>query len=109
MGIGETLAQQRSLLGLSIEDIAWSTGMSARQVMAIETGARQLASPAEMKRMVRLYARKLGVTIDTDDSQRLSHDMEADAPVTPVLIPRFLLKQSPARAEPGEKRAPLVG
>lgn len=108
MGIVETLARQRNLLGLSIEDIASSTGMSARQVTAIEAGAFQLASTVEMNRMVRLYARKLGVTVDTDAGRSFIHDRQAGVPLTPVSIPRFLLKQSPPRAESGEKRA-VVG
>ena len=67
MEIGEKLARQRKNLGLAVEDISSSTGMSVRQVLAIEAGAEQFASPAEMTRMIRLYARKLGVLVDTDN------------------------------------------
>lgn len=104
MGIGETLARQRELQGLTVEDIAASTGMSARQVVAIEAGALQFASAAEANRMVRLYARKLGVMVDTDDAGAASDDGSAAVPATPVAIPRFLLKPSAACEDPAEKR-----
>jgi transcriptional regulator with XRE-family HTH domain len=99
MGIGEKLAQQRHLLGMSIEDIAATTGMSARQVVAIEANADQFAAPIEMSRMIRLYARKVGLVMDADLMGPGRGRMAAPAPVTPPPIPQFLLKQKASRAE----------
>ncbi|MFM7668962.1 MAG: helix-turn-helix domain-containing protein [Betaproteobacteria bacterium] len=50
MEIGEKLAMQRKQLALSVEDVAATTGMSVRQVLAIEAGAEQFASASEMSR-----------------------------------------------------------
>ena len=99
MGIGEKLARQRHLLGLSIEDIAATTGMSMRQVIAIESNANQFASPVEMSRMIRLYARKLGLAIDADAMAGSGALNEAPARVAPPPIPRFLLKQTATRPD----------
>jgi cytoskeletal protein RodZ len=99
MGIGEKLAQQRHLLGMSIEDIAATTGMSARQVVAIESNADQFAAPVEMSRMIRLYARKVGLSMDTDLMGSARSRMAAPAAVTPPPIPQFLLKQKASRAD----------
>lgn len=91
MEIGEKLARKRKQLGLAVEDIASTTGMSLRQVLAIEAGAEQFASAPEMTRMIRLYARKLGVPVDTDAAAIASRPLEPEV-ITPPLIPRFLLK-----------------
>ena len=91
MEIGEKLARQRKQLGLAVEDIAATTGMSVRQVLAIEAGAEQFASAAEMTRMIRLYARKVGVLMDTDIANTPSRRLVPEV-VTPPPVPRFLLK-----------------
>jgi transcriptional regulator with XRE-family HTH domain len=91
MEIGEKLARQRKQLGLAVEDIASTTGMSVRQVLAIEAGAEQFASAAEMARMIRLYARKVGVLMDTDIANTPSRRLVPEV-VTPPPVPRFLLK-----------------
>ena len=98
MEIGEKLAKQRRQLGLSVEDIASATGMSVRQVLAIEAGAEQLASAAEMSRMIRLYARKLGILVEPDPGALASRRLDP-AVVTPAPIPRFLLKQEASRPD----------
>lgn len=103
MGIGETLARQRELQSLTVEDIAVLTGMSTRQVMAIEADALQFPSTVEAKRMVRLYARKLGVMVDTDSAAAVSHDKGGAVPATPMAIPRFLLKPLTAYADSVER------
>lgn len=98
MEIGEKLARQRKNLGLAVEDISSSTGMSVRQVLAIEAGAEQFASPAEMTRMIRLYARKLGVLVDTDNLGVVPRRLDPEV-VTPPPIPRFLLKPEAGHAD----------
>jgi transcriptional regulator with XRE-family HTH domain len=98
MEIGEKLARQRKTLGLEVEDVSASTGMSVRQVLAIEAGAEQFASPAEMNRMIRLYARKLGVLVDTDTFGVAPRRLDPEV-VTPPPIPRFLLKPEAGRAD----------
>ena len=55
MEIGEKLANQRKQLGMSVEDIAATTGMSVRQVLAIEAGADQFAPAAEIARSTWAY------------------------------------------------------
>ena len=82
---------RRRQLGLAVEDIAATTGMSVRQVLAIEAGAEQFASAAEMTRMIRLYARKLGVLVETDMANIASRRLDPEV-ITPPPIPRFLLK-----------------
>ena len=99
MGIGEKLARQRRLLELSVEDIAASTGMSVRQVVAIESNAEPFASPAEMSRMLRLYARKMGVSVESDMAVPSLTCPQAPVGGTPSPIPHFLLKQPLTRAE----------
>ncbi len=100
MGIGEKLARQRNLLGISADDIAAATGMSLRQITAIEADTHQFAAPADVNRMIRLYARKLGVTLDADPPGIDKRCAEAAAVVLPPPpIPGFLLKQAPSRAE----------
>lgn len=98
MEIGEKLARQRKTLGLEVEDVSASTGMSVRQVLAIEAGAEQFASPAEMNRMIRLYARKLGVLVDTDTFGVAPRRLDPEV-VTPPPIPRFLLKPEAGRVD----------
>ncbi len=98
MEIGERLSKQRRQQGLSVEDIAATTGMSVRQVLAIESGAEQLASAAEMSRMIRLYARKLGMLVEPDPVALASRRLESEV-MTPPPIPRFLLKHEAARPE----------
>ncbi len=99
MSIGEKLAQQRHTLGMSIEDIAATTGMSSRQVVAIEANADQFASPPEMTRMIRLYARKVGLAMDADLLPSVHGRTEEPAVVPPPPIPQFLLKQKASRAD----------
>jgi len=99
MGIGEKLAQQRHLLGMSIEDIAATTGMSSRQVVAIESNADQFAAPVEMSRMIRLYARKVGLSMDADLMASARGQTEAPVVIAPPPIPQFLLKQKASRAD----------
>ncbi len=98
MEIGEKLAKQRRQLGLAVEDIASSTGMSVRQVLAIESGADQFASASEMSRMIRLYARKLGILVEPDPAALASRRLDPEV-VTPALIPRFLLKHEASRPD----------
>ena len=98
MEIGEKLANQRKLLGMSVEDIAATTGMSVRQVLAIEAGADQFASAAEMSRMIRLYARKLGMLVEPDPAALAARRLDPEV-VTPLPIPRFLLKHEAIRPE----------
>ena len=98
MEIGEKLAKQRKQLGLTVEDIASSTGMSVRQVLAIESGDEQIASAAEMSRMIRLYARKLGILVEPDPAALASRRLDPQV-VTPPPIPHFLLKQEASRRD----------
>ncbi len=98
MEIGERLSKQRRQQGLSVEDIAATTGMSVRQVLAIEAGAEQLASAAEMNRMIRLYARKLGMLVEPDPAALASRRLEPEV-ITPPPIPRFLLKHEAVRPD----------
>ena len=98
MEIGERLSTQRRQQGLSVEDIAATTGMSVRQVLAIEAGAEQLASAAEMSRMIRLYARKLGMLVELDPAALVSRSLEPEV-ITPPPIPRFLLKHEAVRPD----------
>ena len=98
MEIGEKLAKQRRQLGLAVEDIASSTAMSVRQVLAIESGAEQFASAAEMSRMIRLYARKLGMLVEPDPAALASRRLEPEV-ITPPPIPRFLLKHEAVRPD----------
>ena len=98
MGIGEKLARQRILLGMSLDDMAATTGMSIRQLSAIEAGADTFASSTEMGRMLRLYARKLGVSLDVEHG-RMNAGTDAPAVIAPPPIPRFLLKPTASRAD----------
>ena len=98
MEIGEKLARHRKQLGLAVEDIASSTGMSVRQVVAIESGAEQFASASEMSRMIRLYARKIGILVEPDPAMLASRRLDPEV-VTPPPIPRFLLKQEASRPD----------
>lgn len=93
MGIGEKLARQRDALGLAIENIAAATGMSERQVRAIEASADQFAAPVEMERMIRLYARKVGLAIEAEHTAAATPGVEPQASAALPPIPRFLLKQ----------------
>jgi transcriptional regulator with XRE-family HTH domain len=98
MSIGEKLARRRHALGLSIDDIAATTGMSARHVSAIESSAEQFAAPVDMSRMIRLYARKVGLSVGAEGLGAKSRS-EAPAGIAPPPIPHFLLKPAPSRAE----------
>ena len=98
MEIGETLAKQRRQLGLAVEDIASSTGMSIRQVLAIESGAEQFASAAEMNRMGRLYARKLGILVEPEPTGLAARRLDPEVVTLPP-IPRFLLKHEASRPD----------
>jgi len=99
MGIGEKLARQRRVQGLSVEHIAASTGMSVRQVVAIESNAEHFAAPAEMGRMLRLYARKMGMSVESDMAAASPAFPQAPVVGTPSPIPHFLLKQPLTRAD----------
>jgi len=98
MEIGEKLARQRKKLGLEVEDVSASTGMSVRQVIAIEAGAEQFASSAEMNRMIRLYARKLGVPVEADALGAAPRRLDPEI-VAPPPIPQFLLKPETGHAD----------
>ncbi len=98
MSIGEKLARRRHALGLSIDDIAATTGMSVRHVMAIESGAEQFAAPVDMSRMIRLYARKVGLSAGNEGLGMKSRS-EVPAGLTPPPIPHFLLKPADSLAE----------
>jgi transcriptional regulator with XRE-family HTH domain len=98
MEIGEKLAIQRKQMALSVEDVAATTGMSVRQVLAIEAGAEQFASASEMSRMIKLYARKLGLLIEPDAISLASRRLDSEL-VAPPPIPRFLLKPEAGHAD----------
>ena len=99
MNIGETLSRQRRQLGLAIEDIAATTGMSARQVMAIEALSAQQEPTADIQRMLRLYARKVGLLAEIEQGIDGKVRSAEPPPATETAIPRFLLKQATPPAE----------
>ena len=94
MDIGEALASQRRQLGLAIEDIAATTGMSPRQVVAIEALSMGPVPTADMQRMLRLYARKVGLAAEIEQCIDGKVRSAEPPPATEATIPRFLLKQA---------------
>jgi cytoskeleton protein RodZ len=60
--IGETLADRRRSLGLSVDDLAAKLKFMPRQLEALERGAfERLAGPTFVRGMIRSYARALDV------------------------------------------------
>ena len=64
--VGQKLARQRNLLGLSLEDVERHTHLRAHYLQALEKGdLRNLPSPVQARGMLKNYASFLG--LETDD------------------------------------------
>lgn len=101
MNIGQTLSSRRRALGLSIDDLASSTGMSPRQLRAIESLSTLPPESAELRRMLLLYARKTGLLPEVEHFLAGCAHRAGPSPVQApeASIPRFLLKQSLAGSD----------
>jgi phage shock protein A len=66
-----TLADLRTERGISIEDLAVETGISAERLQRIERDGLRVAHVHEVAACIRVFGGRLRVTADLDDSARL--------------------------------------
>ncbi len=95
--IGKKFSDRRMALGLEIADVSRLSGMTPRQITAIERSEYQhFNSDQELSRLLKLYAKKLEIDLGDPDLSRLMPCIEAPQPQQErdVIIPAFLLKQS---------------
>jgi cytoskeletal protein RodZ len=90
--LGEILKQRREELGLGVQDIARMTGMPPKQVVALEAGhaAYFAGGMLEVDRLMKLYAKKINMNVDSSFSAHLSADQKSDKLSAEVMIPAFL-------------------
>ncbi len=84
------MAKQRVSLGLSVDELSAISGMSPRQVMAVEAISGQESITPDTQRMLRLYARKVGLP------DVMSNEPKPPVSANPTMlcpVPPFLLKQ----------------
>lgn len=94
--IGKKLSDRRMALGLEIADVSRLSGMTPRQITAIERSEFQhFNSEQELARLLKLYAKKLDIDLgDPDLSRLMPSPVAAQPPVErEVMIPAFLLKR----------------
>lgn len=94
--IGKKLSDRRIALGLEIADVSRLSGMTPRQITAIERSDYQhFNSDLELARLLKLYAKKLDLDLGEHELGWLMPRPEAAAPAPEreVLIPAFLLKR----------------
>ena len=94
--IGKKLSDRRVALGLEIADVSRLSGMTPRQITAIERSEYQhFNSEQELSRLLKLYAKKLD--IDLGDAElgwmMPCADIPQPAVERDVMIPAFLLKR----------------
>ncbi len=102
--IGKKLSDRRMALGLEIADVSRLSGMTPRQITAIERSEYQhFNSEQELARLLRLYAKKLDLELSDSDLGWIAPGPAA-APVpqaaardAEIHIPAFLLKRAPER------------
>lgn len=94
--IGKKLSDRRMALGLEIADVSRLSGMTPRQITAIERSEFQhFNSEQELARLLKLYAKKLDIDLGDPDLSRLMPFPETAQPAVEreVMIPAFLLKR----------------
>ena len=94
--IGKKLSDRRTALGLEIADVSRLSGMTPRQITAIERSDFQhFNSEQELSRLLKLYAKKLDIDLGDPDLSRCMPFPEAAQPPAEreVPVPAFLLKQ----------------
>ena len=97
--IGKKLSDRRMALGLEIADVSRLSGMTPRQITAIERCEFQhFNSEQELARLLKLYAKKLDMELSDKDFGWIAPKAEPAAASQPrdveVQIPAFLLKRS---------------
>ncbi len=98
--IGKKLSDRRMALGLEIADVSRLSGMTPRQITAIERSEFQhFNSEQELARLLKLYAKKLDIDLGDPDLSRWMPFTEAAQPPVEreVMVPAFLLKKPPER------------
>ena len=97
--IGKKLSDRRMALGLEIADVSRLSGMTPRQITAIERCEFQhFNSEQELARLLKLYAKKLDMELSDKDIGLIAPKTEPAS--TPhardaeIQIPAFLLKRS---------------
>ena len=106
--LGEILKQRREELGLGVQDIARMTGMPPKQVVALEAGhaAYFAGGKLEVDRLMKLYAKKINMNVDSSFSAHLTTDQKSgDKRSAEVMIPAFLMVASPTEAVQSKKWA----
>ena len=104
--LGEILKQRREELGLGVQDIARMTGMPPKQVVALEAGhaAYFAGGKLEVDRLMKLYAKKINMNVDSSYSVHSSVDqISGDARSSEVMIPAFLMAGSPKETVQSKK------
>ena len=92
--LGNLLRNRRQELGLDVQDIARMTGMTPKQIIALEGNhhATFVGGKTEIERLTKLYAKKLNMPPEAS----LALDVHAgrgspDAGNAEVAIPAFLI------------------
>ncbi|MEY3789977.1 MAG: Helix-turn-helix domain [Pseudomonadota bacterium] len=104
--LGEILKQRREELGLGVQDIARMTGMPPKQVLALEAGhaAYFAGGKLEVDRLMKLYAKKINMNVDSSYSVHTSTDQKSgEKRSAEVMIPAFLMVASPNDAVQSKK------
>lgn len=95
--IGKKLSDRRMALGLEIADVSRLSGMTPRQITAIERSDYQhFNSEQELSRLLKLYAKKLDMDLGEPELNRLMPFPETARPPVEreAMIPAFLLKRT---------------
>jgi cytoskeletal protein RodZ len=104
--LGEILKQRREELGLGVQDIARMTGMPPKQVVALEAGhaAYFAGGKLEVDRLMKLYAKKINMNVDSSYSVHTSADQKSsEKRSAEVMIPAFLMVATPNEALQSKK------
>jgi cytoskeletal protein RodZ len=96
--LGVVLKKRREELGMTLQDVSRMTGMPTKYVSALENEQLEefIGGSKEIERMIRLYARKLNIPIDSDVFGKLSKKPNSATQTSSgeIAIPLFLLISS---------------
>lgn len=92
--LGDILRKRREELGLDVQDIARTTGMPPKQVIALEADNHSyfVGGKSEIERLTKLYAKKVNMPLDAAFSiESHQEQRNIDTRNTEIAIPAFLI------------------
>ena len=108
--LGETLKIRRQELGITIQDMSRMTGMAPKKIIALEENRADefTLAPKELERLLKLYARKLNMSLPAVAPCKTYSGHEAlKSGSQEVSIPLFLLSSSEEVGMQAASRSPM--